>query len=607
MALFELKSVTLSLGGPPVLDAVDLRVEKGERVCLLGRNGEGKTTLLRLLAGEIRPDDGEIVRPGPLRVGVLPQEVPTDLAGSVRDVVLGGLADLPEAGGGETWNVEHLVDQILTQSRLDGDIAFATLSAGNKRRTLLARALVGEPDILLLDEPTNHLDIDAIEWLEDRLRRFTGALFFVTHDRALVRGLARRIVELDRGRLRDWTCDYDTFLGRRDEVLRTEQARWAEFDRKLAREEVWIRQGVRERRTRNEGRVRELMKMRDERRARRVQTGDAALQLQDVERSGRLVVRARGLTFAWGDTPIVRGLDTVITRGDKVGLLGPNGSGKTTLLRLLLGDLEPQAGTVERGSNLQIAYFDQQRGQLDAGRTVQENVCPDGDTIRFNGRPLHVITYLQQFLFAPDRARSPITHLSGGERNRLLLARLFTRPANLLVLDEPTNDLDLETLELLEELLVEFDGTLLLVSHDREFLDNVTTSTLALEGDGRVVETVGGYADWARVSRQARARDAAAKRQVKAAKERPADPARANASAGKPRKLTYRENQELTALPARIEELEAEQASIHAALADPQLYRGEPQRVAELKTRLEDVANRLAAAYARWEELEGVN
>ncbi len=605
MALLELKSVTLSLGGPPVLDAVDLRVEKGERVCLLGRNGEGKTTLLRLLAGEVRPDDGEIIRPAALRVGMLPQEVPTDMAGTVRQVVLGGLAALPGAGeAAEAWRTEHLADQILTRSGLDGDADFAALSAGSKRRALLARALVGEPDILLLDEPTNHLDIDAIEWLEDQLRRFTGTLFFVTHDRAFLRGLAQRIVELDRGRVRDWTCDYATFLRRREEVLRTEQAQWAEFDRKLAQEEVWIRQGVRERRTRNEGRVRALMEMRRKRQERRQQAGDARIQLQESELSGKLVIRTRDLSFAWGDQVMVSELSTMIVRGDKVGILGPNGSGKTTLLRLLLGQLEPTGGTVQTGTRLQVAYYDQQRAQLDDGKTVLENVSDGNQTVHFNGRPLHIITYLQNFLFSPDRARSPITHLSGGERNRLLLAKLFTQPANLLVLDEPTNDLDLETLELLEELLVQFEGTLLLVSHDREFLDNVTTSTLALEGDGRVVETVGGYGDWARVSRAAKERATAEARREKKEKAAAAPPAQS--AAVKPRKLSYREKQELDTLPARIEALETEQGEIHAALADPALYRDAPARVAELKARLEAVGGELATVYARWEELEAI-
>ncbi|MGD9548651.1 MAG: ATP-binding cassette domain-containing protein [Candidatus Krumholzibacteriia bacterium] len=604
MALIELKDVTLALGGPTVLDRVHFRVEPGERIALLGRNGEGKTTLLRLLSGDLQPDSGEILRPRKLRMGVLPQEVPAGLGGTVKDVVTGGLAATAEAAHGETWQFDHQVDKVLTRMGLDPEAVFSHLSQGNRRRALLARALVGDPDVLLLDEPTNHLDIDAIAWLEGELQRFTGTLFFVTHDRAFLRGVADRIIELDRGRLRDWTCDYDTFLARRDELLRTEQAQWAEFDRRLAEEEVWIRQGVRERRTRNQGRVRRLLEMREERRVRRTQTGEADFQLQEAERSGRLVVRVRGLEFAWGDRIMVRDFSTMIMRGDKVGILGPNGSGKTTLLRLLLGELQPAAGSVQLGSNLRIAYFDQQREQLDETRTVQENVAESGgDSISFGGRSLHVITYLQKFLFTPDRARSPITHLSGGERNRLLLARLFTRPANLLVLDEPTNDLDLETLDLLEDLLMEFDGTLLLVSHDRDFLDNVTTSTLALEGDGRITETVGGYSDWARVSVAQRLRaEEERKKEKKAGGPRPA----AAAPAARPRKLTFKELRELEGLPLRIEELEAEQAHLHDRLADPALYRGEPARVADLKSRLDAVVAELPPLYARWEELEAL-
>ena len=598
MALLELKAVSLSLGGPPVLDQASLGVEKGERICLLGRNGEGKTTLLRLLAGEMRPDAGEVIRRSGMHVGYLPQEVPAELCGPVRAIVAGGLAALAEHAVGESWRLEHLVEQILERGGLDGAAEFTTLSMGNQRRVLLARALVGAPELLLLDEPTNHLDIDAIAWLEDQLQRFDGTLFFVTHDRAFLRGLADRIVELDRGRLRDWTCDYETFLRRREEVLRAEKAQWAEFDRKLAEEEVWIRQGVRERRTRNEGRVRALKAMREERRARRDQTGDAVLQLQDAERGGKLVLKAEHLEFAWGDKPIVRDFSTAIMRGDRVGILGPNGAGKTTLLQLLLGRLEPAGGTLRHGTNLQIAYLDQQRAQLDETKTVQENVCEIGDVINFNGRSLHVITYLGNFLFTPDRARSPLTRLSGGERNRLLLARLFTRPANLLVLDEPTNDLDLETLDLLEELVLEFPGTLLVVSHDREFLDNVTTTTLALEGDGRVVETVGGYADWARVSRAARAATAAPKREKKAVVRPEAG------GDGAPRKLTWKENQELSALPPRIEALESEQAAIHGRLGDPALYREAADEVPRLQQRLAELTDELAVLYARWEELE---
>ena len=593
MAILELKNTTLALGGPAILQDVNLRVEKGERISLLGRNGEGKTTLLRLLGGELFPDSGEIVRSANLRVGYLPQEVPRHLEGTVEEVVAAGLAE-HESDAGQ-WELANQVEQVLTRAGLDAAAEFSTLSSGNKRRVLLARAMVIEPDILLLDEPTNHLDIDAIKWLEDQLTRFQGTLFFVTHDRTFLRNTARRILELDRSRLRDWTCDYDTFLARRDEVLRTEQNQWAEFDRKLAEEEIWIRQGVRERRTRNEGRVRALLQMRQERLDRRQQTGDARIQLQDTGQSGKLVIRTRGLGFAWGQQVMVKDLSTMIMRGDKVGILGPNGSGKTTLLRLLLGELEPSAGTIQIGTRLQVAYFDQQRAQLDETKTVMENVSDGNQNIVFNGRSLHIITYLQNFLFSPDRARSPITHLSGGERNRLLLAKLFTQPANLLVLDEPTNDLDLETLELLEEILVEFEGTMLLVSHDREFLDNVTTSTLALEGKGVVAETVGGYSDWERVSR---AKQADQKPKKKAVKSKP--------QVDRPRRLTFKENKELEDLPGRIEELETEQSDIHAQLADPALYQEGGGKVTALKSRLTAVEDELAVGYARWEELDSV-
>jgi ABC transport system ATP-binding/permease protein len=593
MAILELKELTLSLGGPSILQDINLRVEKGERICLLGRNGEGKTTLLRLLSGELKPDTGEVICAKGTRIGILPQEVPMDMAGTVADVVAAGLAEFRP--GESEWESSHLVEQTLTRAGLDGTASFATLSTGNKRRTLLARALVIEPDILLLDEPTNHLDIDAIDWLEGELQRFSGVLFFVTHDRAFLRRLAQRILELDRGRIRDWTCDFETFLVRREEHLRTEKSQWAHFDRKLAEEEVWIRKGVRDRRTRNEGRVRDLMKMRDERSQRRQQLGDAKLRLQDVEKSGRLVLRTRGLGFSWGENIMVAGLDTMIMRGDKVGILGPNGSGKTTLLRLLLGELPPSTGEVLSGTRLQVAYFDQQRAQLDENKTVLENISEGNDVVLFNGQSLHIITYLQNFLFTPDRARSPISQLSGGERNRLLLARLFTQPANLLVLDEPTNDLDLETLELLEELLVDFQGTMLLVSHDREFLDNVTTNTLALEGDGRVVETVGGYSDWARVSKAARQ---AAQQPKKEAKARPK-------STGS-RRLTWKEGKELESLPLRIEELESEQAQLHEKMADPKLYQEAPDKVKAMRDRLETLEVELASCYSRWEELDSI-
>ncbi|MBU8870938.1 MAG: ATP-binding cassette domain-containing protein [Gemmatimonadales bacterium] len=596
MALLELKDLTLALGGPPLLKDATLRVEKGERICLLGRNGEGKTTLLRLLSGELEPDSGAIHRQAGLRIGVLPQEVPPHLAGTIREIVSEGLA------GEESWEADHAVDNTLSRAGLDPEADFATLSMGNKRRTLLARALVAEPDLLLLDEPTNHLDIDAIKWLEGQLLRFAGTLFFVTHDRAFLRTLARRILELDRGRLRDWTCDYDTFLHRRDQFLEDERAQQREFDKKLAREEIWIRKGVRERRTRNEGRVRALKQMRQDRQDRRSMTGEARIRFQDAERSGRLVIRAKGAGFSWGDLPIVRDFHTMILRGDKVGILGPNGAGKTTLLRLLLDDLECSSGTITRGTNLNIAYFDQQRAQLDESSTVQENISDSGDQVLFNGRSLHVITYLQNFLFAPDQARSPISHLSGGERNRLLLAKLFTQPANLFVLDEPTNDLDLETLELLEELLVEFDGTLLLVSHDREFLDNVATSTLVLEGEGRIAETVGGYSDWARVSSAGPSGERAGLKKDRKKSIQP-DPA-ASTEPNKPQRLTYKERQELLTLPQLIETSETEQAMIQTQLSDPKLYQEASEKVGGLNARLQALETELANLYSRWEDLE---
>lgn len=604
MAILEFKNVTLSLGGPPILQNIDLRVEADERLCLLGRNGEGKSTLLRLVADELRPDTGEVVRAKGLRIGMLPQEVPADLAGTVADVVADGLARYrPD----ETeWESRHLVDQTLTRAGLDGNAPFATLSAGNKRRTLLARALVIEPDVLLLDEPTNHLDIDAIDWLEGELQRFKGALFFVTHDRAFLRRLAHRILELDRGRIRDWTCDFDTFLKRREEFLRNEKAQWERFDKKLAEEEVWIRKGVRDRRTRNEGRVRSLLKLREERQARRVQAGNANLRLQDTEQSGRLVLRTQGLCFSYGDQVMVADLDTMIMRGDKVGILGPNGSGKTTLLKLLLGQLTADSGEIITGTKLQIAYFDQQRHQLDETQSLLENVSGGNDTVLFNGRHMHIVTYLQNFLFTPAQARAPITYLSGGERNRLLLARLFTQPANLLVLDEPTNDLDLETLELLEELLVEFEGTLLLVSHDREFLDNVTTSTLALEGGGRIAETVGGYSDWARVSQAGKESVKRKESVTRKGAVKKKEKAKAKPKMESKRRLSFKERKELAALPPRIEGLEAEQAELHERLADPKLYQEAPDEVKTIRERLDALEAELFVAYGRWEELDSV-
>ncbi|MDO9172997.1 MAG: ATP-binding cassette domain-containing protein [bacterium] len=597
MALLTLKDVSLAHGGPPVLDGVDLRLEKGERVCLLGRNGEGKTTLLRVLAGEAPPDGGEVIRAAGLRVGLLPQEIPADLRGRAADVVAEGLP--PDV---EPWEIPHRVSGVLDQVGLDADAEVSEMSTGQRRRVLLARALAGEPDLLLLDEPTNHLDIPAIRWLESFLLRWRGTLLFVTHDRAFLRALAGRIVELDRGRLRDWRCDYDTFLRRRDEDLAAERRQRAEFDRVLAQEEAWVRQGVRERRTRNEGRVRRLLELREERSSRRELGAAAQIAVQDAERSGKLVLRAEGVDAGYDGRSVVRGLTTTVLRGDKVGVLGPNGAGKTTLLRVLLGELEPLAGRVRQGANLKIAYSDQQRDTLDPALSVQENIASGRDHVVIDGQHVHVITYLQRFLFPPEQARAPITRLSGGERNRLLLAKLFTQPANVLVLDEPTNDLDLETLELLESLLVDFEGTVLLVSHDREFLDNVATSTLVVGHDGSVLESVGGYKDWERVEAAAAAGLAASR---PAPREGPPAP-RSKPRPESPRRLTWKEARELEALPQRIEDLERRRDELHAGLADPALYQRAGGEVPAMRAELDTIEAELVTTYARWEELESI-
>jgi ABC transport system ATP-binding/permease protein len=626
VALLSLRDVVLALGGPRLLDGVTWQVERGERVALVGRNGAGKSTLMKLLDGELTPDAGEVVRQQNLLIGRLPQEIPADLAGTTFEVVAAGLGErgrllqryhdasarlaheasdallaeldrlhhaLDAAGG---WQLHRRVDTVLSHLHLDPDTDFRSLSGGRKRQVLLARALVREPDILLLDEPTNHLDIEAIDWLEEFLLAQGTTLLFVTHDRMFLRHLATRIVELDRGRLIDWTCDYDTFLERREALLDAEAKQWAEFDRKLAQEEVWIRKGIQARRTRNEGRVRALETMRRERGARRERTGTARLQLQEAERSGRLVLEATnvGYTYPGAAEPVIDDCSTTIVRGDRIGIIGPNGSGKTTLLRLLLGELAPDTGEIRQGARLEVAYFDQLREQLDGDRTVQESVGDGSDTLTIHGQQRHVLGYLQDFLFPPDRARTPVRALSGGERNRLLLARLFTREFNVLVMDEPTNDLDIETLDLLEELLAEFSGTLLLVSHDREFLNHVVTSTLVLEGGGRVGEYVGGYDDWLRQRRPPEAPRAS----------RPAaKPAARPAAAPAKRKLSYKEARELEQLPGRIEGLEEEQRLLHTAFADPALYRQEGGEVVRVRSRLEALERELAEAYERWEVL----
>lgn len=609
MSLLSMRDVSIGFGGALVLERISLQIERGERLGLLGRNGVGKSTLLKIIAGELAPDEGDIVagkgwQQG-LRVAYLTQDVPQGLAGAVAEVVAAGLEPVSAAATGdaaeEAWRRRLRLDTILARMQLDPGAEFGQLSAGLKRRVLLARGLVRDPDIVLLDEPTNHLDADAIAWLEAYLLRYAGTLIFVTHDRAFLRKLATRIIEIDRGRLIDWSCDYDTFAARKGGVLAAEATQQAEFDKKLAQEEAWIRQGIEARRTRNEGRVRALARLREQRRTRREQPGVLRMQMQEAERSGRLVLRAAEVSFSHGGAWVVRGLNTTILRGDKVGIVGPNGSGKTTLLRLLIGDLLPQTGTVQHGANLTIAYFDQLRAQLDEDRTVLDNVADGREFITVNGRPRHVIGYLQEFLFTAERARVYVSALSGGERNRLLLARLFARPANVLVLDEPTNDLDLETLELLEELLLEYEGTLLLVSHDRELLNNVVTSTLALEADGRVSEYAGGYDDYVR-QRAAPQADASAPRPDRAPKSiRPAE------APERPRRLTFKERQELDALPGQIEALEAEQNRLYREMAAPEIYQQRGDEVTQATARLKAIETELADAYARWEALEALS
>jgi ATP-binding cassette subfamily F protein uup len=600
MALVSLQSVGVSFGEPPLLDGVSLQLEAGDRLCLMGRNGTGKSTLLRLVSGEILPDRGEIIRQQGLRVALVSQEVPQGLAGTIFDVVAGATGTIsahPEDEDG--WRLHQKMTRMLSHLGLDPEVSFASLSGGTKRRALLARALAATPDILLLDEPTNHLDLDAIGWLEEFLLKNVRTFLFVTHDRAFARRLSNRVAELDRGKLYAFDCGYDSFVRRREELLAAELTRQALFDKKLAQEEAWVRQGIKARRTRNEGRVRALQQMREERRARRERAGTAKIRIQEAERSGRLVVEAQRACFAYDGRPVIKDLTTTILGGDRVGIIGPNGSGKTTLLRLLLGELTPQQGRVRLGTRLEVLYFDQLREHLDLDKTVQQNVGDGNDTVTINGRPRHIIGYLQDFLFTPERARSPARILSGGERSRLLLARLFTKPSNVLVLDEPTNDLDAETLDLLEELLQEYAGTVLLVSHDREFLDNVVTSTLVLTGHGEVREYVGGYEDWLRQA-------AAETRTVPQPPARPAPAAARPTAAEKPRRRTFKEERELEALPDRIAALETEQEHIHQTLADPAYYRTAGESVAQLTQRLAQVELELAGLYRRWEELESI-
>jgi len=626
MPLLQLRQVDYSVGGPLLLDHVDFTLDANERVCIVGRNGAGKSTLMKLIAGEIRPDDGVVQVDGGTRVARLAQEVPQATAGSVFDVVALGLGELGAwlaqfhhlshaldvPGNTEAlaavqtriesvqgWDLDRRVGDVLARLDLPEDADFAALSGGMKRRVLLAQALVQAPDVLLLDEPTNHLDIESIAWMEEFLRQFRGSIVFVTHDRSFLRALATRIVEIDRGKLTSWPGDYDNYLRRREERLHAEAQENARFDKLLAQEEVWIRQGIKARRTRDEGRVRRLKQMRVERAQRRELSGTARMELADATKSGKRVIEAKNVYFAFERRPMVVNFSCAIQRGDRIGIIGPNGSGKTTLLQLLLGDLAPDRGEIQRGTNLEIAYFDQHRVQLRDDLSALDNVAEGREYIELNGSRKHIVGYLQDFLFTPERARAPITALSGGERNRLLLAKLFAKPSNLLIMDEPTNDLDVETLELLEDLLTDYAGTLLLVSHDRAFIDNVVTSTLVLEGEGRISEYVGGYSDWLRQRPTPRSKPAAA-----AAKPVAAAPAAESAAPAK-RKLSYKDQRELEQLPARIEQLENTVAELAAAMNEAAFFQQAPAAIVAANQRLAALQAELELAYARWSELEG--
>ncbi len=598
MALITIHELSIGFGGPPLLDSACCQIEPGQRIGLWGRNGAGKTTFLRILAKQVEPDGGRVQMDPMVRVSLLPQDVPRDLQGSVREVVAHALPEW-DPGRADPWKAEIDVDQIISRMSLEADARVEILSTGMQRRVLLARTLVAKPDVLLLDEPTNHLDITAIEWLEAYLSRWRGTLLFVTHDRVFLRNVASRILEVERGLLFDWSCDYDTFLRRKEAALAAESKQNALLDKRLAEEEVWIRQGIKARRTRNEGRVRALEQLRRQYERRRDSQGQARWQIQEAQRSGNLVAVAEEIEFGYDNRPLISGFSTMIMRGDKVGLIGSNGVGKTTLLKLLLGRLAPQRGSVRLGTNLQIAYFDQLRSQLDEAQTVQDNVADGYETIQMGGVSKHVLGYLRDFLFSSERARTPVRFLSGGEKNRLLLARLFAKPANVIVLDEPTNDLDTESLELLESRLVEYTGTVLLVSHDREFLNNVVTSSIVFEPSG-VHEFVGGYDDWLR---QRETQDTQLPDPPVRKTTRPQTKSTPDAGVARKR-LSYKEQQELQALPGRIEEFERRLAELHATMADPAFFRQPGAQIAREHSCLRDLQQQLDECFERWANLE---
>lgn len=631
MSLIRLRNINVSFGGPSILEGVSLSIDAGERLCLLGRNGTGKSTLLKVISGEVKAESGELEYKQSLKLAVLDQQPRLDISGTIFDVVAMGLGenakllqdyhhalhDFTENNNDQTiaelaraqdqvdindaWQLNQQVEEVLSRMELDGDEEYLAQSGGMKRRVLLAKALVIKPDILLLDEPTNHLDLNAIQWLEEQLLNYNGALMFITHDRSFMRKISTRIIELDRGNLTSYPGNYDTYLQRKEEALHAEEVSNAHFDKKLAQEEIWIRQGIKARRTRNEGRVRALEKMRRESSERRKQVGKVSMNVAQADRSGKVVSEAENVSFDYDDKAIIKGLNTTILRGDKVGIIGPNGAGKTTLLRLLLGDLKPTTGTIVNGTKQEVAYFDQLRAQLDEKATVIDNLSQGREFVEVNGSTKHVIGYLQDFLFAPERARSPVSMLSGGERNRLLLAKLFSKPSNILVMDEPTNDLDIETLELLEELVMDYKGTVLLVSHDREFVNNVVTSTLVFEDGGQVSEYVGGYDDWLKYSAEVAKQNAKSKNAEKKSAVKIKD---TNVEQKKEKKLSYNDQRELDGLPLQIESFEKEVDALQQSMASDDFYKQDEGLIKETQQQLAIIQKKLSHCYVRWEELE---
>ncbi len=600
MPLLTIDDISLRYRGPLLLDGISATIEPGQRIGLLGRNGAGKSSLLKMIDGSIVPDSGSISLSAGAIIRQLRQEVPTDTTGTIYEIVASGLFDNVDPA--DQWRIDIDIEDTLYKMKLDGAQRFETLSSGMKRRVLLAQAIAAKPDLLLLDEPTNHLDIESILWLEEFLARFPATLIFVTHDRSFLQRVATRIWEIELGKMFDWSCDYETFRKRKAERLAGEEKQNALFDKKLAEEEVWIRQGIKARRTRNEGRVRALESLRIQRRERQEKVGTAKLKIQEAERSGMLVAEAKNISFGYGDKSIIHDFSTTIMRGDKVGIIGPNGAGKTTLLRLLLGQLEPHSGSIRQGTRLEIAYFDQLRDTLDGEKTVQDNVAYGTDTVKIGDKSKHIIGYLQDFLFTPERARTQVKFLSGGERNRVLLARLMTQPANVIVLDEPTNDLDSETLDLLEEQVVDFGGTVLVVSHDRTFLNNVVTSTIVFE-QGNVNEYVGGYDEWkATVARRNKAESLANEAPKTAGGD--ARVSQVTTQANTTKKRSFKDQHELEQLPRRIEQIELDIAALHKEMSDPQFYKQSGPAIASVQAKLHALEQKLAASYQRWHELE---